>query len=432
MNIEFIIGTIIGVIGIIPIIISVVFSMKKPDLSKLMNRLVDKEISQKERQKVLRRMDRRLLLSNRRLTKEYIEHFSLGKKGKEAVFEEMCLQNHIEPTPEFCRMLLKVDAPAIRSRCEPYFSECVEAKTHIEAEKVISEKENETRIAQLTKKVTGKRQVVYMSELLRERHPSTCRQLTELLEKHHIPFSFLKATKDIWCRDFMPVQTASGKLVQFRYEPSYLKGKVEWERSRSDVREVCRANGLHPIFSKINLDGGNVLVCGGRAIVSDRVFSENPDWERATLLAELQQLLEAEIIVIPAQNDDMTGHSDGMVRFVDENTLLGNNRKEEYKYWVKGMNEVLEKYRLKYEDVPFFWDYKDPKHPRHAIGIYVNYLEIGNLIILPVFGVPGNKDTEVVKRFQEIFPDRLIETINYNEIALEGGLLNCTTWTIYE
>lgn len=183
---------------------------------------------------------------------------------------------------------------------------------------------------------------------------------------------------------------------------------------------------------KINLDGGNVLVCGGRAIVSDRVFSENPDWERATLLAELQQLLEAEIIVIPAQNDDMTGHSDGMVRFVDENTLLGNNRKEEYKYWVKGMNEVLEKYRLKYEDVPFFWDYKDPKHPRHAIGIYVNYLEIGNLIILPVFGVPGNKDTEVVKRFQEIFPDRLIETINYNEIALEGGLLNCTTWTIYE
>lgn len=85
MNIEFIIGTLLGVIGIIPIIISVVFSMKKPDLSKLMNRLVDKEISQKERQKVLGRMDRRLLLSNRRFTKEYIKHFSLGKKGKEAV-----------------------------------------------------------------------------------------------------------------------------------------------------------------------------------------------------------------------------------------------------------------------------------------------------------------------------------------------------------
>lgn len=405
MNTEFIVGTIIGIIGIIPVIISVVLWLKKPDLTKLMNKLADKEISQKERQKVLRKMNRRLAISNRKLNAEYIANFSLGKKGKEAIFEEMCLQNHIEPTPEFCRMLLKADSPVIRSHYEQHIRKNAVAEKH---------------------------QIVYMSELLRERYPAICRDLTGILEKHHIPFRFLKATKDIWCRDYMPVQTASGKLVQFRYAPSYLKQGDRWDSSRSDVEEVCRANGIQPDTSLINLDGGNVLLCGDRAIISDRVFSENPDWEQEKLLTELRRTLEAEIIIIPAQNGDMTGHADGMVRFIDRNTLLGNDREQEYKYWKEGINNVLKKYNLTYRDFPFFWDYKDPKHTGHAIGIYVNYLEVGDLIVLPVFGVPGNRDTEAVQQLQEIFPHRTIETINYNEIGLEGGLLNCTTWTIYE
>lgn len=405
MNIEFIIGTVLGVIGIIPVIISVVLWLKKPDLTKLMNKLADKEISQKERQKVLHKMNRRLTVSNRKLNTDYIANFSLGKKGKEAIFEEMCLQNHIEPTPEFCRMMLKADSPAIRSRYEQHIRKNT---------------------------VAEKRQIVYMSELLRERYPAICHRLTAILEKHHIPFRFLKATKDIWCRDYMPVQTASGKLVQFRYAPSYLKQGDQWDNSRSDVEEICRANDIHPTTSPINLDGGNVLLCGDRAIISDRVFSENPDWEAEKLLTELRQTLEAEIIIIPAQNGDMTGHADGMVRFIDRNTLLGNDREQEYKYWKEDINDVLKKHQLTYRDFPFFWDYKDPKHPDHAIGIYVNYLEIGDLIILPIFEVPGNKDTEAIQRLQELFPHRIIETINYNEIGLEGGLLNCTTWTVYE
>ena len=62
----------------------------------------------------------------------------------------------------------------------------------------------------------------------------------------------------------------------------------------------------------------------------------------------------------------------------------------------------------------------------------MNYLEIGKLVVLPVFEVPGNKDAEALERFRQIFPDRIIETINYNEIGLEGGLLNCTTWIMNE
>lgn len=129
----------------------------------------------------------------------------------------------------------------------------------------------------------------------------------------------------------------------------------------------------------------------------------------------------------------MTGHADGMVRFVDQNTILGNDRNQEYKYWRDGIDKVLRKHNLEYIDIPFFENKEiNKKYPDNAIGCYVNYLEIGNLILLPIFEVAGNKDNEIVEMFNSIFPDRIIETINYNEIGFFGGLLNCTTWTIKE
>ena len=271
-------------------------------------------------------------------------------------------------------------------------------------------------------------QTVYLSELLMDKYPETCKKLIAILEKHHVKYSFIKGTKDIWCRDYMPVQTESGKFIQFRYEPSYLKGEKEWEDSRSDVKEVCRLNNIKATFSDINLDGGNVLICDGRAILSDRIFSENPNYEKDSLINELSKLLECEIIIIPAQKGDYTGHADGMVRFVDRNTILGNKLADEYKYWQKGMQKVIDTYNLTYIDVPFLTDIKDPKHPGSAIGIYVNYLEVNDLIVMPIFN--RDEDNQVLEILQRTFPNKIIETIDYNDVAKEGGLLNCTTWVV--
>ena len=189
-------------------------------------------------------------------------------------------------------------------------------------------------------------------------------------------------------------------------------------------------NNIHAQSSDINLDGGNVLICEGRAILSDRIFSENPDKTRNELIDELGKLLECEIIIIKALNskdEDFTGHADGMVRFVNKSTILGNRLSDDYKYIQDDRRKIFEKYNLKYIDVPFF-STKDSKHRDSAIGIYVNYLEVNNLIVVPIFG--REEDKEAVDIIQKAFPDKVIETINYNEVAIEGGLLNCTTWVV--
>ena len=415
MSTEFIIGTIIGLIGIIPVIIQTVKWVKKPKLSELMKRLVDNSSSTNAHRKILKKMNVILLRSGKHISSEYINSFVLNKRGKEAVFTDLCLKNDWEPSKELCEMFMDVDYPSIRKKYWDMKNE--------------NPKREET-IPNATEKIeTPKRkEIVYLSELLEEHFPECFNRLTSILKKHSVDYHLLKGTKDIWCRDYMPVQTESGKFIQFKYDPSYLKGNKEWEESRSDVKEVCRLNNIDALFSDINIDGGNILICNGRAILSDRIFSENLNWDKEKLVSELSKLLECEIIIIPAQKGDMTGHADGMVRFVNRNTILGNRLADEYKYWREGMLKVIEKYGLEYIDIPFLTDIKDPKHPLSAIGIYVNYLEVKNLIVLPVFG--RDEDKQAIDIIQKAFPDKVIETINYDEVAQEGGLLNCTTWVV--
>ena len=255
MAIESIIGIVSGLITIALAVPVIYGYIKKQPLTELMNQLVDKKMSNEQHRKILRKMNRRLVGYS--IKKEYIQQFVLNERGKEAVFMDICESNDIEPTEAICKKFLNEDMKKFRAN---YYSK----RNGSYAEKPVPSKEASSNVIQ----------TVYMSELLMSKYPETCKNLIAILEKHNVKYRLLKGTKDIWCRDYMPVQTKSGKLVQFRYEPSYLKG-LEWDSVRSDVHEICKTNGIKPIFSDINLDGGNVLICEGRARISDRVFSEN-------------------------------------------------------------------------------------------------------------------------------------------------------------
>ena len=426
MSVESIIGITSGSIAIIGAVYSGVYwlrgKFKECPTIELFEQLTRKESSDVNRRTILKKLNKSFLIKNG-IKEEYIQSFTLGTRGKEEVLFDICDSNDIEPTNDICKAMLGYSRPALMER---YQEKRQNHKEQSSAEPKLNNNLNEADIPSNPKR----EQIVYMSELLKTKYPQTCDSLTQILERNGVRYVFLKGTKDIWCRDYMPVQIESGKLIQFKYNPSYLRGKKEWEESRSDVKEVCRINNINAQDSDINLDGGNVLICDGRAIISDRIFSENPNKSREELVRELSKLLECEIIIIPAlksKDEDLTGHVDGMVRFVNRNTIIGNRLSDEYQYIQKGLQKIIEQYGLKYIDVPFF-EVKDREHPLNAVGIYVNYLEVNNLIVLPVFG--REEDEQVISILKEIFPNKIIETINYNEVAQEGGLLNCTTWVV--
>ena len=265
--------------------------------------------------------------------------------------------------------------------------------------------------------------MLYLSSLLKTipKYAASAENLFAALSGCGEKFTLFDGAKDIWARDYMPVKTKSGKYISFRYEPGYLKG---YETQRTDYRKDLAPHfDLHVTYSNINLDGGNVVFSPskGKAVITDRVFSENPGYAKSALLTELENLLEAEIVIIPSLKSDMTGHADGVVRFIDEDTAIGNASpfKTGYEYRVK---TALKERGISVIDFPYF----DSGY-KSAVGSHLNFLETEKHIFLPVFG--DVRDETAVKRAREVFGKEII-AVNINGIAEDGGALNCISWEI--
>ena len=251
------------------------------------------------------------------------------------------------------------------------------------------------------------------------------------LKDANIPYGFIKNTgSNIWMRDFMPVKTKSGH-VSFQYEPSYNERNTEYNIDNKDpLIGHLKLPGF--MSSEVNLDGGNVVFSPDKSkvIISNRVFAENQDWDMSELIEELNTKLDAQVIFIPSDIDDFTGHADGMVRFIDNDTVVGNDSKDEFEQYI---SEILQRHSI--ETIPFpcgDMDEKNDADDISAVGCYINYLETEKFIFLPKFCVDDKKDSEAFARAKEIFESRnkQVEQIYVNEIAKAGGVLNCISWEL--
>lgn len=262
---------------------------------------------------------------------------------------------------------------------------------------------------------------LYFSSLLKTdlKYSSSAKNLFFALSDSGEKFTLFDGAKDIWARDFMPVKTKSGKHVSFRYEPSYLAGDPQL---RTNFKTAIAPHFVLPVtYSNINLDGGNVVFSPSKtkAVITDRVFSENPEYDKNTLLLELEKLLEASVLIIPSLKSDMTGHADGMVRFVNENTVVANAPLSPFGFETK-VKKALQHHGIEVLDFPYF-----DSNGNSAIGCYLNFIETGQAIFLPVFSV--DTDNKAVQTAKHIFHKAIIP-VNINEIAADGGLLNCISW----
>lgn len=264
--------------------------------------------------------------------------------------------------------------------------------------------------------------MIYLSHLLKstDKYISAADRMFAALDLFNIKYKLLNNTKDIWLRDYMPVKTKSGKYVSFRYEPSYLADDPQLRTNfKTDIAPSFKVDNL--VYSDINLDGGNVVFSPSKekGIISDRVFSENHGISEVELTAKLEKLLGASLIIIPSLKSDMTGHADGMVRLVGENTAIVNAPLSPYGFETK-VKKVLQNHGFNVIDFPYFHSKGDS-----AVGCYLNYLATEKSIFLPVFGV--DTDNEAINKAKNIF-DKTIIPVNINEIAKHGGLLNCISW----
>ncbi|PKV75299.1 agmatine deiminase family protein [Pontibacter ramchanderi] len=274
---------------------------------------------------------------------------------------------------------------------------------------------------------------VYFSSLIKERPAlkSFWRYLEKELHRAGINYGFIENTNDIWCRDYMPVQVAPKAFVQFKYYPSYCD-TIKYRPSITDTAQVQLSNPLpgtsiqHPLL----LDGGNVVRSRNAVVMTERIFKENKTIAKEDVIAQLKQALQVEqLYLIPSQPYDFTGHSDGMVRFVDNHTLLVADYNEELDYWKTKYRNALQKTELRLLDFPAVNTERKSKEGNYtAHGCYINFAQIGDVILFPQFDLP--EDKEAFKEAKRIFKNCQVIPVASGELAEDGGVLNCVTWNV--
>lgn len=263
---------------------------------------------------------------------------------------------------------------------------------------------------------------VYLAKgMTSEKYVNAMGYLSDKLNSHEIRWGLLPHTTSplhIWARDYMPIQVNKRKFVRFNYRPDYLEDYPEYKPDTSAILSVL---GIQVIDSDIIIDGGNVISCGNKVILTDKIIRENPNYDQDVLIDRLSQLLEAEIVLIPEDYYDEYGHADGMVRYMGEGRVLLNNYCD--------FDKVLRK-RLLAALSPHF-DIIELHYGAYTdlSWAYLNFLHVGKYIFIPM--MEDKLGETAFRQIADAFPQCECHPIyHYENIVHDGGALNCSTWNI--
>ena len=124
----------------------------------------------------------------------------------------------------------------------------------------------------------------------------------------------------------------------------------------------------------------------------------------------------------------MTGHSDGIVRFVDDDTVIINDFTKVDKLYSKILKLSLLSAGLRYIEIPN--ELEKAQGISDDRGDYINFLEMQDFVLIPAF--KSRMDEVVLSVYKSIFKGKRVENIDCRDIAKEGGALNCISWSIKE
>ena len=255
-------------------------------------------------------------------------------------------------------------------------------------------------------------------------------QIESALTAENEIYDFVPNAADIWVRDFMPFQRHDGEFVVYRYYPDYLQGKDS--RYITNCRDAFLAIGGSDALSSaicnhtnLIIDGGNMICCTDKdgadcVIMTTKVLYENPGLSHHEILLELDNIFNAEVILIPWDTAEKTGHADGMVRSLGNGRLLMNcfedmdpNLGNAIKKALGNRFEILE---LTYGD-----------KFRENSWCHLNYLELRNALLVPTASIASDK--VALKQLENIIGKKCIP-ISMSRIISEGGAMHCISWSM--
>lgn len=270
--------------------------------------------------------------------------------------------------------------------------------------------------------------VVYLSSRLQGLCPKTYARLILAFQKYGVEYRHLTDTNAIWCRDYMPVQMAENVFCGFTYDPDYLHDSEELLATRTDGNFLCRGLGFEVKQPSVPLilDGGNVIRCGHKIIMVEKVFKEN-GYSSNILKQAIEEHFMAELIILPWDQEEIYGHADGLVRYIGHDRVLITNYDRFDKQFTRNIIDVLQQHFTEVVKL----EYNIQRQHKHNWA-YINWLQTENILLIPSFGYP--EDEQAFEQITSLMPmyKECAELIDARDLIRYEGCLNCASWTIRE
>lgn len=230
---------------------------------------------------------------------------------------------------------------------------------------------------------------------------------------------------DIWMRDFTTTNPLSP--VQFKYTWASMTQK-ESEEVQNSFNDFVEKYDINFKSTSYIMDGGNIVDNYAGKIITTTRFLEDNDLIKEEAKSILKSLLNAKEVAIISYDDDVLAHADGMVSWIDENTLLVND----YSFDADFRTEVLDELKSSFPDtkimeVPFKEVNDAWEGFASSTGINVNSTLTFNNIYVPIYDMPHEK------KFFEILEKnttKKVIKIKANEVSPMGGSVRCLTWQL--
>ena len=269
---------------------------------------------------------------------------------------------------------------------------------------------------------------VLIADHLRKRYPEMVRQLESIFTEHQIPLIAVSGLADIWIRDAAPVQVDDRRFTQFCYRPDYLRKNHRHLITRPAVFRKLEFVG-RPTKSQLIIDGGNIVGTGSVAVLTDKVLKENPRWNRNELSENLRKLLQVEnVFFVPREPYDYVGHTDAMLRFLTYEQVILNDYSLNEPRFAERLEKVLTANGIRFTRIPYMPEHKVRDGIPSAVGNYANYLRVENLVVVPAYELPEDEIARGI--LANLLPQCCVVSLPCRDLAEQGGVINCATWTI--
>jgi agmatine/peptidylarginine deiminase len=242
----------------------------------------------------------------------------------------------------------------------------------------------------------------------------------------------------IWVRDYFPINV-DGKFKLFKPCTDYMDMYQREFYDNYDFNQLAMFVSNKVKKVDLILDGGNAIFNDKLLFTTEKVYKDNYNKSKREVNKILQESFNGRKVIVLKTEDskyDPVGHSDGLVNFLDNDTLFVSDYrkidKELHHHNRRQIGDLVESVILPQYFVDKVTSIDEENEWYDIEGCYVNFIGTKTSLIFPKFKRKEYNDQikEIVTKHDKL--KRKLHFINSSAVTKYGGGLHCITYDFFK